>query len=173
MLVLCTFNGEWCLAVKTNIFRRRKGFLKIFKYFTCGHNQIPCSFPLAVTLYFSLSYLGSKCKWCSKNHAQVYSMRWSCNHNRNHLDNKLLPAVATPDMWSINPLSLIYDQLQTGSFWGPVRNCGPREADTMELTLGLTTASLSLFHLWVLVEISLLANEKTEHNHLGVPFSWL
>ena len=34
----------------------------------------------------------------------------------------------------------------------------------------LTTASLSLFHLWVLVKISLPANEKTEHNHLGVPF---
>lgn len=67
-------------------------------------------------------------------------------------------------------VSHLWSRLQTGSFWGPVRNCGPREADTMELTLGLTTASLSLFHLWVLVEISLLANEKTEHNHLGVPF---
>ena len=40
----------------------------------------------------------------------------SGNHNHNHLDNRLLPAVATPDMWSVNPPSLIHDQ---GSKQGP------------------------------------------------------
>lgn len=40
----------------------------------------------------------------------------SGNHNHNHLDNRLLPAVTTPDMWSVNPPSLIHDQ---GSKQGP------------------------------------------------------
>lgn len=77
-----------------------------------------------------------------ENHAQVYSMRClSCNHNRNHLD-KLLPAVATPDMWSINPLSLIYDQ---GSKQGPSGDQSgnqPQEADTVGVDPG---ADYSLF----------------------------
>lgn len=94
----------------------------------------------------------------------------SCNHNRNHLDNKLLPAVATPDMWSINPPCLIYDQ---GSKQGPSGDQSGTVAPGRQIQWSWPWGWLQpLCHCftcefwWRFLSLQM----RTEHNHLGVPF---